>query len=171
MLLSNYACDVAQGSSRQLYFVCRGLVVTGFFLLWSVVAVLSLVAFVLLTRQGGAEYESMGLAGSLMAISLAVWSTHLAVARYRRHGRFELDGEAGVLRHYRGTRMVGEFHIRDIERVWLALDATDTVRMEQPPSWLQVRLESGEIFRLAKGSRVELAPVCDVMREMGLAPG
>ena len=168
MLLSNYACHVAQGEASRLYFRCRGLVVTGFFLLWAAVAVLAVVAFVLLVMHGGDR--SQGLVGCLMAISLAVWSTHLAVARHRRHGRFELDGEAGVLRHFRGRRMVNEFQIGDITRVWLALDATDTVRFEQPPSWLQVGLRSGEVFRLAKGTRVELEPVCDVMREMGLAP-
>jgi hypothetical protein len=168
MLLSNYACFVAQGGARRLYFRCRGLVVTGFFLIWAAVAALSVVAFVLLMVAGGSE--TMGLVGSLMAISLAVWSTHLAVERHRRHGRFELDGEAGVLRRYGGGRHVSEYALSDINRVWLALDATDTVRLEQPPSWLQVRLKSGEIFRLAKGTRVELAPVCDVMREMGLAP-
>ncbi len=144
------------------------MVVTGFFLLWAAVATLSVVAFVMLVVAGGSE--RMGLVGSLMAISLAVWSTHLAVARYRRHGRFELDAEEGVLRRFRGGRMVNEFEIGDITRVWLVLDATDTIRLEQPPSWLQVGLKSGEIFRLAKGTRVELAPICDVMREMGLAP-
>lgn len=168
MLLSNYACHVAQGDARRLYFRCSGLVVTGFFLLWAAVAALSVVAFVLLVVAGGSE--RMGLVGCLMAISLAVWSTHMAVERYRRHGRFELDGEAGVLRLFRGGRMVGEFCFSKITRVWLALDATDTVRLEEPPSWLQVGLESGEVFRLAKGTPVELEPVCDVMREMGLAP-
>ncbi len=168
MLLSNYACHVAQAGARHLYFRCRGLVVTSFFLIWAAVAALSLVAFVLLVRVGGDADQ--GLIGCLMAISLGVWSTHLAVSRYRRHGRFELDGEAGVLRLYRGGRMVSEFGFNDITRVWLALDATDTVRLEQPPSWLQVGLKSGEVFRLAKGTRVELEPVCDVMREMGLAP-
>lgn len=168
MLLSNYACHVAQGDSRKLYFRCRGLVVTGFFLLWSAVAALSVVAFVLLVFAGGDEH--MGLVGCLMAISLGVWSAHLAVDRYRRHGRFELDGHAGVLRLFRGGRQISEYRIRDIKRVWLVVDATDTVRLEQPPSWLQVALESGEVFRLAKGTAVELEPVCDVMREMGLAP-
>lgn len=168
MLLSNYACHVAQAGARRLYFRCSGLVVTGFFMLWAAVAALSLVAFVLLVVNGG--NASKGLVGCLMAISLAVWSTHLAVERYRRHGRFELDGEANVLRLYRGGRMVNEFGFKDITRVWLVLDATDTVRLEQPPSWLQVGVKSGEVFRLAKGTRIELEPVCDVMREMGLAP-
>jgi hypothetical protein len=144
-------------------------VVTGFFLLWAAIAALSVVAFVLLVVHGGDA--NTGLVGSLMAISLAVWSTHLAVARYRRHGQFELDGEAGVLRRFRGGKMISEFRFNDITRVWLAIDATDTVRIEQPPSWLQVGTKSGEVFRLAKGTRVELAPVCDVIREMGFAPG
>jgi hypothetical protein len=143
-------------------------VVTGFFLLWAAVAALSLVAFVLLVVAGG--NENQGLMGCLLAISLAVWSTHLAIARHRQHGRFELDGEEGVLRQFHGDRLVNEFCFNDITRVWLALDATDTIRLEQPPSWLQVHLKSGQIFRLAKGTRVELEPVCDVMREMGLAP-
>jgi hypothetical protein len=168
LLLSNYACHVAQRGARSLYFHCSGLVVTGFFLIWAAVAALSLVAFVMLVMAGGDA--QFGLIGSLMAISLAVWSTHLAVARYRRHGRFELDGDKGVLRRFRAGRCVGEFHIADITRVWLALDATDTIRLEQPPSWLQVCMKSGEVFRLAKGTRTELEPVCDVMREMGLAP-
>ncbi len=170
MLLSNYACHVAQGDARRLYFRCSGLVVTGFLLMWAAVAALSLVAFVLLMVAGGPETETMGLTGSIMAISLAVWSIHLAVARYRRHGRFELDGEDGVLRLFRGGRQVSEYDFNDITRVWLALDATDTVRLEQPPSWLQVGLKNGQVFRLANGSRTELEPVCDVLREMGLAP-
>jgi hypothetical protein len=95
----------------------------------------------------------------------------MAIQRYRKHGRFELDGELGVLRRFRAGRLTGEFAFDEVNRVWLALDATDGLRLSAgPPSWLQVRMQNGEIFRLAKGTRQELAPVCDAMRELGLAP-
>jgi len=168
LLLSNYACDVAQRGARRLYFNCSGLVLTTMFAAGAGVAVASVVAFVLLVQAGGDE--SRGLMGSLMGLSLAVWSAHLAIRRWQRHGTFELDGDEGVLRRYRGGRMTGEFALSSITRVWLSVDATDGVRLDAPPSWLQVLLESGEVFRLAKGNKTELAPVCDAMRDLGLSP-
>ena len=65
--------------------------------------------------------------------------------------------------------MVGEFDFEEVRRVWLSLDRTDGIRLDATPSWLQIGLRSGEIFRLAKGSRQELAPVCEAMRDLGLA--
>jgi hypothetical protein len=44
------------------------------------------------------------------------------------------------------------------------------LNLSGPPSWLQVLLDNGEVFRLAKGSHTELAPVCEAMRGLGLAP-
>jgi len=134
----------------------------------SAVAALSVVSFVLLVQAGGDA--SRGLLYSLMGLSLAVWSAHLAIRRYRRHGSFELDGDLGVLRRYRAGRMTDEFSLSQITRVWLTIDATDGVRITEQPSWLQVLLDSGEMFRLAKGNERELAPVCDAMRHLGLAP-
>jgi hypothetical protein len=131
-------------------------------------AALAVVAFVVLVRAGGDA--STGLLGSLMGLSFAVWSGHLAISRYRRHGRFELDGDVGVLRRYRAGRMTDEFSLSQITRVWLSVDATDGVRFDEQPSWLQVLLDSGEVYRLAKGNHRELEPVCDAMRELGLAP-
>ncbi len=168
MLLSNYACDVAQRGARRLYFNCSGLVLTAMFAVGTAVAVASVVAFVLLVQAGGDE--SRGLIGALMGLSLAVWSAHLAIHRWQRHGTFELDGDEGVLRRYRGGRMTGEFALSSITRVWLTVDATDGIRLDAPPSWLQVLLETGEVFRLAKGSRKELEPVCEAMRDLGLTP-
>ena len=74
------------------------------------------------------------------------------------------------MRRYRGGRMTGEFALSSITRVWLTVDATDGIRLDSPPSWLQVLLDTGEVFRLAKGSRQELAPVCEAMRDLGLSP-
>ena len=166
LLLSNYACDVAQRDARRLYFNCSGIVLTVLFAFGAAVAVLSVVAFSLLVHAGGDSRT--GLIGSLMGLSLAVWSAHLAILRYRRHGRFELDGDKGVLRRYRAGRLTGEFALSQVTRVWLTVDATDGLRLDGPPSWLQVLLDSGEVFRLAKGSRQELAPVCDALQELGL---
>jgi hypothetical protein len=51
------------------------------------------------------------------------------------------------------------------------LDATDSLALVRgTASWLQVALSTGEVFRLAKGSPLELEPVCDAMRELGLTP-
>lgn len=168
MLLSNYACDVAQRGARRLYFNCNGLVLTVMFSIGTAVAVLSVVAFVLLVQAGGDE--GRGLIGALMGLSLAVWSAHLAIRRWQRHGTFELDGDRGVLRRFRGGRMTGEFALTQITRVWLTVDATDGLRLDGSPSWLQVLLDSGEVFRLAKGNRQELEPVCEAMKNLGLAP-
>jgi hypothetical protein len=166
MLLSNYACRVAQRGARSLYFNCNGLVLTVLFAVGAAVAVTSVVAFVLLVQAGGDE--SRGLIGALMGLSLAVWSAHLAIRRWQRHGTFELDGDRGVLRRYRAGRMTSEFELTQITRVWLAVDATDGLRLDGPPSWLQVLLDSGEVFRLAKGSHQELRPVCEAMKNIGL---
>jgi hypothetical protein len=165
-ILSNYACDVAQRGARRLYFNCGGLVVTAMFALGSAVSAISVVAFVLLVQAGGDAQR--GLLGSLMGLSLAVWSAHLAIGRYQRHGSFELDGDEGVLRRFRAGRMTGEFDLSQITRVWITVDATDGMRLDGPPSWLQVLLDSGEVFRLAKGSRQELRPVCEAMRRLGV---
>jgi hypothetical protein len=167
-LMSNYACTVAQRGVQRLYFTCSGLGVTAILVLWAAVGTLSVIAFYLLVRAGGDA--SQGLLGSLMGLSIAFWTTHLAVQRYRRHGQFELDAEHGVLRRFRAGKMVGEFRLGEISRVGLVLDPTDTVRFTKLPSWLQVDLRSGEIFRLAKGTRQELEPVCEALRRLGLAP-
>jgi hypothetical protein len=167
-LLSNYACTVAQRGAERIYFTCSGLGILAILLLWSIVGALSVVAFILLVRAGGDADQ--GLLGSIMGLSIAFWTAHLAVQRYRRHGQFELDAEHGVLRRYRAGRMVGEFDLGDISRVWLVLDPTDTVRFSKLPSWLQIDLRSGEIFRLAKGTRQELEPVCEALRQVGLRP-
>jgi hypothetical protein len=166
-LLSNYACRVAQRGTRRLYFNCGGLVVTAMLLLSATIGVLAVVAFYLLVQAGGNASE--GLIGALLGVSFAFWSGYLAITRYRQHGHFEVDAETGVLRRYRGGRQVGEFRLRDVRRVWLALDVTDTLHLDALPSWLQIGLTSGEVFRLAKGTREELQPVCEAMRRLGLA--
>lgn len=159
---------MAQRGAERLYFNCSGLVMTAILAIGSVIAVLSVVAFWLLVSYGGDSDQ--GLLGSLLGLSMAVWSGHLALSRYRRHGRFEIDAEEGVLRRFRAGRMTSEFHLSQITRVWLAIDATDGLNLSGPPSWLQVLLDTGEVFRLAKGSQKELAPVCEAMRGLGLAP-
>ncbi len=166
-LLSNYACSVAQRGAQRLICRCSGNVVTGLLLMGAAIAALAIVAFALLMAAGGNVPK--GLVGAALGVTLGAVSTHLAVQRYQRHGRFELDGEQGVLRRYRAGRMVGEFDFGEVRRVWLALDRTDGLRPEAPPSWLQIGLRSGEVFRIAKGSRQELAPVCEAMRDLGLA--
>lgn len=167
-LLSNYACTVAQRGAKRLYFTCSGLGIMALLLIWVLVGGLSVVAFFLLVRAGGDAHQ--GLLGSVMGLSIAFWTAHLAVQRYRRHGQFELDGEHGILRRYRAGRMVGEFRLGDISRVCIVLDPTDTVRFTNLPSWLQIDLRSGEIFRIAKGTPQELEPVCEALRRMNLAP-
>ena len=168
LLLSNYACNVAQRGAARLYFNCSGLVMTIMLTLGAAVAAVSVVAFVMLVSVGGDA--SRGLFGGIMGLSLAVWSAHMAIARYRRHGNFEIDAEQGVLRRFRGGRMTSEFNLSQVTRVWLTIDATDGINLSAPPQWLQVMFDTGDVFRLAKGSRTELAPVCEAMRGVGLAP-
>ncbi len=165
-LLSNYACAVAQRGALRLYCNCSGNVITTLLALGAAIAALSILAFVLLMEAGGNVPK--GLMGTGLGLTLATASSWLAIQRYRRHGSFELDGEEGVLRRYRAGRVVGEFGFAEVSRVWLSLDRTDGIRLEAPPSWLQIGLQSGEIFRLAKGSKQELEPVCEAMRRMGL---
>jgi hypothetical protein len=168
-LLSNYACQVVQRGATRLYCTCRGNIVTGILVLGAAVAALSVVTTMLLVEAGGDSRK--GLFGVALGLILAGGSTHMAIQRYQRHGRFELDGERGVLRRFRAGRLTGEYRFDQVRRVWLTVDATDTIGLLQgTPSWLQVALSTGEIFRLAKGSRLELEPVCDAMREVGLTP-
>jgi hypothetical protein len=168
LLLSNYACRVAQTGGARLYFKCSGLVTTALLVAAASVSALSVVAMYLLVSAGGDA--NRGLLSGLMGLSLAVWSGHMALTRYRRHGRFEIDADEGVLRRYRAGRMTSEYSLDQITRVWLTIDATDGINLNTPPQWLQVLLDNGEMFRLAKGSRKELAPVCEAMRGLGLAP-
>jgi hypothetical protein len=137
--------------------------------LGAAVAAISVVTLVLLVNAGADLHK--GLASVAMALILAGASAHMAIQRYRKHGRFELDGDEGVLRRFRGGRLTGEYGFDQVRRVWLTVDATDGLGiLHGPPSWLQIALATGEIFRIAKGSRQELEPVCDAMREMGLRP-
>jgi hypothetical protein len=166
-LLSNYACRVAQRGTRRIEFDCSGLVFTVMLLLSATIGALSVVAFYLLVQAGGNPTE--GLVGALLGVSFAFWSSYLAVQRYRQHGHFEVDADEGVLRRFRAGRQVSEFRLRDIRRVWLALDVTDTLHLDALPSWLQIAMTSGEVFRVAKGTREELEPVCAALRRLGLA--
>ena len=133
------------------------------------VAVLSVVAFILLVMAGGDSVR--GFMGVAMALTLGVASTHMALARYQKHGSFEIDGDEGVLRRYRAGRMTSEFAFDEVKRVWLATDHTDGMGLlGSMPIWLQIAVEDGQVFRIAKGSRQELEPVCEAMRQLGLAP-
>lgn len=131
-----------------------------------IAAALTMVSYVILVRAGGDPGE--GLLGAVMGLTVAYWSLTLAVRRYRRHGEFELDAERGVLRRYRAGFMVGEFDLDLVDQVGLVIDPTDGVRMSSLPSWLQVTFCTGEVFRIAKGSPQELAPVCAALRHFGL---
>lgn len=167
-LLSNYACDVAQRGALRLVCTCRGNVVTAMLACSAAVAALSVVAFPLLVMAGGDR--TMGIVGVGMALLLAGFSIQLAVSRYRKHGEFVIDGEAGVLQRYRAGRMTAEFGFENVTRVWTVLDPTDSMGLlSGPPRWLQIGLDNGEVFRVAKGSPQELEPVCDAIRKLGLA--
>ncbi len=167
-LVSNYACDVGARGDRRLYFDCSGLVVTVLFSLGAMIGLLSVVAFSMLVAAGG--NPAKGAIGGLMGTALAAAMATVAMRRYNRHGSFVIDAEQAVLRHYRGKHMLGEYSFRDLLRFWLVIDPTDIHTLElTPPNWLQVTTRSGEIFRLAKGTRQELAPVCEALRRMGLA--
>lgn len=167
-LVSNYACDVSGRGDRRLYCNCSGLVVTVAYALGAMVGLLSVVAFSMLVAAGG--NPAKGAVGALMGITLAAAMATIAIRRYSRHGSFIIDAEQGTLRHYRGKRMIGEYSFRDLLRFWLVIDPTDVQLPELTlPSWLQVTTRSGETFRLAKGTRQELAPVCEAIRRMGLA--
>jgi hypothetical protein len=168
-LISNYACDVGQRGDRRLYCNCTGLVVTTLFAVGAVICLASVVAFSMLVAAGG--NPAKGAVGALMGSAMAVAMGTLAMRRYDRHGRFVIDGEQAVLKRYRGNTMVGEYSFRDVLRVWTVDDLTDGMMVIQltPPSWLQIATRSGEVFRVAKGTRQELAPVCEALRRMGLA--
>ena len=134
----------------------------------AIISALASVSLLLLVRAGG--NATIGFIGGVMGITLATAFGHFAVQRYRRHGSFELDGARGVVRRYRIGRMVGEFDFAQVRRVSLVIDPTDSIRLSGPPSWLQIRLNNGDIFRLAKGSYSELAPVCAALARLGLVP-
>lgn len=165
-LLSNYACRVYQRGPEKLFCRCTGLGMTAFMLTNAIISGLASVSLLLLVRAGGDAL--VGLLGGVMGISLATAFGHFALQRYRRHGSFELDGKRGVVRRYRIGRMVGEFGFEQVRRVSLVIDPTDGIRLSGPPSWLQIRLKNGQIFRLAKGSHSELAPVCAALAQLGL---
>ena len=166
-LLSNYACSVAQ-RGRGLYFRCNGLGGLLLHAVWTLLGLLSVVAFFLLVRAGGDGQT--GMLGGAMAFSLAFWSFYLGRQRWRRHGQFELDVDRGTLRRYRVGRMVDEVSLSDVEGVGLVLDTSFGFPFRAIPTWVQFRLRNGEVFRVAKGTRLELLPVCDALRALGLSP-
>ncbi len=168
-MLSNYACEVGQRGERRLYCKCTGWVFTTLLVVSAFVGALAVVSFGFLVMAGGDP--SRGFVGALLGATLSAVAVHLAANRHRRHGRFVLDGDHGILRRYRAGRLVDEFAFNDVQRVWLTIDLTDGVRLSAPPSWLQVAFRNGSIFRLAKGSKTELAPVCDAMKKLGFALG
>jgi hypothetical protein len=173
-LLSNYACQVGQRGAKRLYCTCRGNVITGLLAVGTAIAALSVVPALWLTPllidAGRDRDAAVGFVGMLLGLVLAGGSAYLAVQRYQRHGRFELDGERGVLRRYRAGRLTGEYGFDKVRGVWLSLDMTDSLALlHGTPTWLQIAFSTGEIFRLAKGSPKELEPVCDAMRELGLS--
>ncbi len=165
-LLSNYACGVYQRGPQKLFCRCRGLGMMAFMVTSAIISGLAAVSMLLLVRAGGDAL--VGLISGVMGVTLATAFVHLAIQRYRRHGSFELDGAQGVVRRYRVGRMVGEFGFEEVRRVSLVVDPTDGIRLSGPPSWLQIRLENGDVFRLAKGSYSELAPVCAALAQLGL---
>ncbi len=165
-LLSNYACGVYQRGPQKLFCRCRGLGMMAFMVTSAIISGLAAVSMLLLVRAGGDAL--VGLISGVMGVTLATAFVHLAIQRYRRHGSFELDGERGIVRRYRVGRMVREFAFDEVHKVSLVLDPTDGIRLSGPPSWLQIKLQSGEIFRLAKGSYKELAPVCAALVRLGL---
>ncbi len=168
-ILSNYACDVGQGGDGRMVFNCGGGVVTAVLALGAMVCLSSMMGFALLVAVGGSTAKAaLGVAsGAALAAALGT----LAIQRYGRHGRFEIDGERAVMRRFRGNTMLGEYSFRDLLRVWLVVDAMDGMSavQETPPSWLQVATRTGQVFRIAKGTRQELAPVCAALRRLGLA--
>lgn len=167
-LLSNYACEVGQRGD-ELHCTCRGAVTTALMGLGSFVALLSAVSFTPMMALGGTI--SKGVIGSILGLAVAIAFGYLALARSRRHGYFVLDGQYQTLRQYRGKRVIREFVLRDVMRVWLVADFTDGLRaLSGPPAWLQVALRTGEIFRLAKGNREELLPVCRAVRNIAFGP-
>jgi hypothetical protein len=169
-ILSNYACDVGQRGDGRMVFNCGGGVVTAALALGAVVCLSSMMGFALLVAVGGSSAKAAFGVASGAALAAALGT--LAIQRYGRHGRFEIDGERAVMRRFRGSTMLGEYSFRDLLRVWLVVDALDGMSAVQdttPPSWLQVATRTGEVFRIAKGTRQELAPVCAALRRLGLA--
>lgn len=168
-LLSNYACEVGQRGERRLYCKCTGWVFTAVLAISALIGALAVVSFGFLVAAGGDPFR--GFVGAILGATFAAIAVHLAANHYRRHGRFVLDGVSGILRHYRAGRLVDEYAFNDVQRVWMSIDLTDGVRLSGPPSWLQIALRNGNVLRLAKGSKTELAPVCDAMKKLGFALG
>ena len=172
-LLNNYACRVGLRGESRLYCTCNGIVMTVFWGVAAVVCLLAMINFAVLMGIGenvGADIRK-GTVGAICSVLMAITFAHLVIQRYASHGRFELDAEHLVMKRYRGNRLVGEFHFRDVRRVWTTFDFTDGVRLSGPPKWLQIAMNTGEIFRIAKGDTQELRPVCDAIRRMGLSLG
>lgn len=166
-LLSNYACSVAQRGTG-LYFRCNGLGGLALHAVWALLGLVSVVAFYLLVRAGGDG--DTGMVGGAMALSLAFWSVYLGRQRWRRHGQFELDPDRGTLRRYRAGRMLDEVPLAEVEGVGLVLDTSFGMPFRRIPTWIQFRLRNGAVYRVAKGTRLELMPVCDALSTMGFAP-
>jgi len=168
-ILTNYACEVGTRGDVQLHCTCTGAGMTAAMALGSLVAILAVVPFPTLVAMGGTTGQ--GVMGMMLGAAVSLWFAYLAFSRYRRHGRFVLDNDRGTLRHYRGRRMVNEFVLRDVMRVWLVADFTDGFRvLGAPAAWLQIALCTGEVFRIAKGDQEELRPVCAVVRKLGFGP-
>jgi hypothetical protein len=153
----------------ELHCTCTGAITTALMGLGSLLALLAVVSFSPMMALGGTI--SKGVIGSILGLAVAIAFAYMALSRRRRHGYFVLDGQYQTLRQYRGNRVVREFVLGDVMRVWLVADFTDGLRaLNGPPSWLQIALRTGEIFRLAKGNREELLPVCRAVRRIGWGP-
>jgi hypothetical protein len=101
-----------------------------------------------------------------------------ARARRRRHGRFEIDGARGELRHLFRGAVVRIAPLTEVVRAVSVRDPTDLDGEERPRSmrdvprrWLVLELRDGARLRLARGLPWELARIEKALREEGIATG
>ncbi len=172
-LLHNSDAEVIARDDGVLVCVCMGhdldLALHG---LAALATVLGLVITLIVLAGAPKLLLSISSTWFVSAAAMVAW----ARVRRARHGRFEIDGARGELRHlYRG-KLLGVAPLAEVAGASRLRDATDLEPDERPRSmrevprrWLVLQLRDGRRLRLARGLPWELARVEKVLREEGIA--
>lgn len=174
-LLHNSDAEVIVREDGVLVCVCMG---HDFDLALRGLAAFATVLGVVITLIVVAGAPKLLLTVSITWFVCAATMVAFARARRRRHGRFEIDGARGELRHlFRGT-VVRVAPLAEVVRARSLRDPSDLDGEERPRSmrdvprrWLVLELRDGSMLRLARGMPWELSRLEKALREEGIAIG
>lgn len=174
-LLHNSDAEVIERDDGVIVCVCMGhdldLALHG-------LAAFATVLGVVITLIVAAGAPRLLLSVSITWFVCAATMVGFARARRRRHGRFEIDGPRGELRHLFRGAVVRVAPLAEVARAVSLPDPTELDGGERPRSmqdvprrWLVLELRDGSMLRLARGLPWELARIEKALREEGIAIG